>query len=175
MTRISSISEAPSNPQANRGQAHLHTLLVELIELLTSRHDQKHPACQVLSWTPAQLARALQVSRSKILGWIKSGELVATDVGISGRPRFIVMADNLAEFLRGRETAKQALQRCRRVRKSRRYVPQALRRWVTESEGESPKTRKASESMAQRPKRRNCFASRPLREGKREKAGRILP
>jgi len=57
--------------------------------------------------TVSQLAKRYHVSPDKIRNWIRKGELRALNVAsrLCGRPRFVVTADSLAEFERGREAA----------------------------------------------------------------------
>ena len=57
------------------------------------------------SLTPPQLAKRLGVSPEKVRGWIKSGQLVATDVSKSpvGSPRYRISEDNIREFKKRRK------------------------------------------------------------------------
>jgi excisionase family DNA binding protein len=51
-------------------------------------------------WTPQRFARHLRVTHHKILQWIHSGELPATNIATRqrGRPRYRISADDLARF-----------------------------------------------------------------------------
>jgi len=56
--------------------------------------------------TPPEVARRLRVNRDKVLGWIRDGELVASDVSSrpgSGRPRWRIDPRNLELFLQRRQ------------------------------------------------------------------------
>lgn len=50
--------------------------------------------------TPPEVARRWGVKPSKIIGWIRSGELRAIDASASvgGRPRYLIDLDDLAVF-----------------------------------------------------------------------------
>jgi len=52
------------------------------------------------AFTPPEVAARYGVKPSKILGWIRSGELAAMNLAtsLSGRPRFRITAEALAEF-----------------------------------------------------------------------------
>ena len=51
-------------------------------------------------WTPPELAREWGVSPEKILNWIRSGELAATNIAASttGRPRYRIDAEAITAF-----------------------------------------------------------------------------
>jgi hypothetical protein len=54
--------------------------------------------------TPRELSRQLRVGVKRLLGWIRQGELAAINVADPGRrPRYIILPDQLASFLRRRE------------------------------------------------------------------------
>ena len=53
--------------------------------------------------TPPEIAKLLRVSNTKLLGWIRRGELTAINVGNGHRPRFRISPDNLDAFLKTRE------------------------------------------------------------------------
>jgi excisionase family DNA binding protein len=50
--------------------------------------------------TPREVARYLRISRDRVLGWIRSGELGALNTADvrCGRPRYIVLPEHLAAF-----------------------------------------------------------------------------
>ena len=54
--------------------------------------------------TPPQAAKELAVSPTKVLGWIRRGELAAIDLSTrrGGRPRYRISRDALDAFLGGR-------------------------------------------------------------------------
>ena len=54
--------------------------------------------------TTREVARLLRVGTSKVIAWIKAGELVAinTATSLSGRPRYVVLPDAIAEFQKRR-------------------------------------------------------------------------
>lgn len=54
------------------------------------------------TYTPAQLAKALQVSRGKVMTWIKSGKLAALNMSDSETPRYRITQDAVDEFLDSR-------------------------------------------------------------------------
>ena len=58
-------------------------------------------------YTPNELAKVLRVSDDRIRAWIKSGELGAINTADvrSGKPRYIILPDHLAEFQRRRLAA----------------------------------------------------------------------
>jgi excisionase family DNA binding protein len=55
--------------------------------------------------TPPAIAERLGVKPDKVLIWIRTGELVATNLATStaGRPRFRISREALADFLHRRE------------------------------------------------------------------------
>ena len=64
------------------------------------------PACY---YTPPQVAKRYGVDPSKIIGWIKRGELRAIDVSAcpGGRPRFRISPADLALFEAARAAGPQ--------------------------------------------------------------------
>jgi hypothetical protein len=58
-------------------------------------------------WTVTGLAQRFRVSEEKIRGWIRRGELIAINTADArcGKPRYIVTAEALAQFERGRAAA----------------------------------------------------------------------
>ena len=75
-----------------------------------------------MTFTPAALAKELRVSRSKVMGWIHSGQLVAFDVGDGDKPRYRIDEEAVREF-----------QEKRRVkppdRRDRRIVRKTKKEW----------------------------------------------
>lgn len=57
--------------------------------------------------TPRELSRLLRVSPDKVRRWIVSGELPAVNVASvrCGRPQYVVLPHQLAEWERGRQAA----------------------------------------------------------------------
>ncbi len=57
--------------------------------------------------TPRELARLLRVSPDRVRGWIVAGELGAIDTARRrcGRPRYVILPEHLAEFVRRRHAA----------------------------------------------------------------------
>jgi excisionase family DNA binding protein len=53
--------------------------------------------------TPPQIAKLLRVSRTKILAWIRRGELKAVNLGDGTRSRFRISSSDLRTFLAARE------------------------------------------------------------------------
>jgi excisionase family DNA binding protein len=78
-------------------------------------------------WTVTQVARRLQVSRDKILGWINTGKLHAADTANGRLPRYRVKASDVDAFLSRRtKTVKMPVQRRRRLPVAEtRYYPEA--------------------------------------------------
>ena len=66
--------------------------------------------------TPPEIAKLLRVSREKVVGWIRRGELLAVDVGSGTRSRYRVSRGNLDLFLERRSVRPAAP----RVRANRR-------------------------------------------------------
>jgi hypothetical protein len=66
----------------------------------------KAEAAQV-GLTPRELARLLRVSPDRVRRWIGSGALLAVNTSDtrSGRPRWVILPDALAAFVRGRQAA----------------------------------------------------------------------
>lgn len=52
--------------------------------------------------TPPQYAEQLGVNPAKVIGWIRSGALLAIDVGNASRPRYLIDADDIDTFERSR-------------------------------------------------------------------------
>jgi hypothetical protein len=77
-------------------------------------------------FTPPEIGQQLRVDPSKVLGWIAAGELVAvnTATGRSGRPRWKISAEALANFLAARSSRPHPKQAARRRNRTavREYV-----------------------------------------------------
>jgi hypothetical protein len=60
-------------------------------------------------FTPPQLARRWQVSRSKVLGWLARGELRGINVAgrLGGRPRWRISLDAVLQFEQERSAVPQ--------------------------------------------------------------------
>lgn len=58
-----------------------------------------------LTLNPCQVAMLLSVSPEKVRNWIRSGELVASDLG-NGRSQFMIRKDDLDDFIKKRQSAK---------------------------------------------------------------------
>ncbi len=70
--------------------------------------------------TPPQVAEELAVDPEKIIGFIRSGELIAIDIATSGsrRPRWRIDPEDLAAFLARRRSTPPAPKPTRRRRSS---------------------------------------------------------
>jgi excisionase family DNA binding protein len=66
--------------------------------------------------TPPQVARQLGVDPATVIGWIRSGEMKASNVGKgSQRPRYRIQQSDLDAFLRKRQPEKPAARKsCRK-------------------------------------------------------------
>jgi excisionase family DNA binding protein len=71
-------------------------------------------------WTPPEIAKALKVSREKVLGWIRSQKLQATNVSNGHQPRWRVRDDDLVNFLAARRAT--PLPRSRVITESSPYA-----------------------------------------------------
>jgi transposase len=62
------------------------------------------------SLSPPQIARRLRVKPSKVIRWIRTGELTAIDVSEKrgGRPRWHVAPEDLQRFLESRSSRRPA-------------------------------------------------------------------
>ncbi|MEX2171394.1 MAG: helix-turn-helix domain-containing protein [Pirellulales bacterium] len=52
---------------------------------------------------PPQIAKQLRVSPAKVIEWIKSGQLKASNIATGTRPRFVVQRSELDRFLQVRQ------------------------------------------------------------------------
>lgn len=68
--------------------------------------DQETP--QRTKLTPPEIARRWGIKSSKVLAWIRSGQLRAINAAesLGGRPRYLVDVKDLAAFERTREVTK---------------------------------------------------------------------
>ena len=60
---------------------------------------------------PADVAIKLGVNVSKVLGWIRDGELTAINTSDSDRPRWRITPEKLAEFERSRSNNSEFAER----------------------------------------------------------------
>ena len=60
--------------------------------------------------TPPEIATMWGISADKVLGWIRCGELRATNIAArrDARPRYVVGLDDLAEFEKRRSNVRSA-------------------------------------------------------------------
>lgn len=56
--------------------------------------------------TTAEVAELLRVGQDKVLGWIRAGDLVATNTTSTrcGKPRWVISRESLDVFLKGRSS-----------------------------------------------------------------------
>jgi hypothetical protein len=75
--------------------------------------------------TITDVARRYRVRRSKVLGWVRSGQLAAVNTaGALARPRYIVLPESLTTFERRRTaTPNKRAPRRRRQRVAIDYFP----------------------------------------------------
>ncbi|MCA9028265.1 MAG: helix-turn-helix domain-containing protein [Planctomycetaceae bacterium] len=76
----------------------------ELADVIEAVPQSEYRAIEKNFWTPPQLARLWGVSPDKVLNWIRSGELEATDMATSraGRPRYRISNESIVAFQRKR-------------------------------------------------------------------------
>ena len=55
-----------------------------------------------LSYTPAELAKLHRLSRTRLMHWINSGELRASNLGSRARPRYRITKEAMDAFLERR-------------------------------------------------------------------------
>lgn len=57
-------------------------------------------AAQKSTFTPPEVARRYRIATKKVLGWIRSGELVAINLANRGctRPRYVISAESIEAF-----------------------------------------------------------------------------
>ena len=67
------------------------------------------------TYTPAQLAKQLQVSRSKVMTWITSGRMAAVHVAEGRIPRYRITDDAVETFLDSRRVKVSAAIGPRRI------------------------------------------------------------
>lgn len=66
--------------------------------------DRATPTKTCDTLNPPQIAKLLAVSHDTVLGWIRSRQLTAANLGQHGkRPKWIVKKDDLDRFLKGRQ------------------------------------------------------------------------
>jgi hypothetical protein len=70
-------------------------------------------------YTTADVARRLRVSKNKVIGWIRRGELPAVNTAavLCGKPRWVITPDALARFERRRAGGPPPQQPTRRRQK----------------------------------------------------------
>lgn len=54
------------------------------------------------TFTPSQAAKALRVSRNRIMAWIRSGQLAASNLGDGSAPRYRIAESAISDFLERR-------------------------------------------------------------------------
>jgi hypothetical protein len=67
---------------------------------------KRRPPDATTGLTPNEFARMLRVKADRVRTWIKSGKLLAVNVAEAecSKPRFIILPDHLAEWIRSRQT-----------------------------------------------------------------------
>ncbi len=76
--------------------------------------------------TPPQVAKILGTHASRVLSWIQSGALKASNLSEGDRPRWKVAPDDLQRFLDSRSNQTQATA----PKRTRRAIPKPLKKWV---------------------------------------------
>ncbi len=66
------------------------------------------------SFSPAEIARANRISRTRVMALIHAGALRAANIGTKTRPRFRITTDAMREFFEARE-AKRLVKTTRRA------------------------------------------------------------
>lgn len=67
--------------------------------------------------TPPEIAEQLATAPETVVGWIKSGQLKASNLSTGTRPRYVVTPDDLSSFLKSRQPQPPA----KRKRKYNRF------------------------------------------------------
>lgn len=70
--------------------------------LATASQEQNDtdPECRFLK--PKDIAKSLSVSPTTVIGWIRSGQLKASNLAKAARPKYVIEKEALSEFLRMR-------------------------------------------------------------------------
>lgn len=55
--------------------------------------------------TPPEVAKRLGICPSRVIGWLRSGELLAVNLSDGRRPRYRISPEELTRFLASRSTA----------------------------------------------------------------------
>lgn len=76
--------------------------------------------------TPPQVARMLGTDCNRVLLWIRSGALKASNLSEGDRPRWKIGPDDLQRFLDSKSNQAQAPE----PRRARREIPKPIRKWV---------------------------------------------
>jgi hypothetical protein len=89
--------------------------------------------------TPPQLAKRLRVAPETVLGWIRSGELVAANLAARNRrrPRYHIDPRDVEEFLKGRRPKPKSEIK----RPPKRQMPEGMIRYYGGSTAENTKAR----------------------------------
>lgn len=76
--------------------------------------------------TPPEVAKLLRVRCKKVLAWIRSGELTASNVSNGFQPRYRIKESELEAFMQGRAvvTPPPARRRRRRIEVVKNYFPE---------------------------------------------------
>ncbi|MBP3958425.1 helix-turn-helix domain-containing protein [Gemmata sp. G18] len=93
-------ANGPNEPAPARGRDDFARFVNEVIEAVRT---ELHAAPGL---TPNEVASVLRVSQGKVLAWITSGELVATNTAaaLCGKPRWVVSASALEAFRKKRSS-----------------------------------------------------------------------
>jgi excisionase family DNA binding protein len=76
--------------------------------------------------TPPQAGRLLGVNADRVVGWIKSGKLRASNVSDKTRPRWRISPADLQAYL----TARSNQVNVSEPKRTRRSIPKPTRQWV---------------------------------------------
>ena len=77
-----------------------------------------------MNFTPSQLAKQENIGRSRIMSWIRSGELVAFDIGDGDKPRYRIDLEAWQDFQQRRQVKPVA-----KPKQPQRIVQRTKKEW----------------------------------------------
>jgi len=89
-----------------------------LAECIAATAEKPEPS----ALTPPQVAKQLGCRASRVLAWIKAGQLKASNLATGSRPRYRIQPDDLVDFLKRRQPElPQARPKKRRPNRPKRF------------------------------------------------------